>query len=307
MELPENSPEPNAVQRFASSLSDAQMRLGIVVVAGVVALAVFYLRFCYEVTLPKKPAPPHLATNVAPLDVSEALEASQQGYAAFLESDSKRYGVRPPATVESMSKKFPYSLDENLHKLRPGTDSAIVESSGLRITASARGTGKNQMLTLRIDNLTDKPLAYHVETVPDRGTRECNRKPTIRHNAVALEPKGYVVRSECGHKPGKGLEIRKIETMTLLPLSYYYLSAVDPRSLGLDPRATDGHKPPRGVEPCSRAPSASLDRSIETGETTWRDLVDFYARHSCKIYRFPLGYKAFMKSGERPLPAVAED
>jgi len=299
--------EPNAAQRFASSLSDTHLRLGIAVLAGVVALAIFHLRFCYEVTLPRKPAPPSVSDRVAPSDVTAALEASQEGYVAFLEGDSKSYGIRPPATLESMSKKLPYSLDENRHELVPGTPRASIETSGLRLTASARGSGRSQTLTLRIDNLTNKPVAYRVETLPDRGVRECHRKTVIRHNALALEPEGYAVRSECGHKPGKGLTVVKVETLTLPPLSYYYVSALTPASVGLDPRTSAGHKPPSNVEPCSRAPSAALERAMETGESTWRDLIDFYARHSCKTYRFPIGYKAFLKSGERPLPAVREE
>lgn len=307
MEPTGESNEPNAVQRLASSLGDTQVRVGIAALAGVAALAIFYMRFCDEVVLPPKPAPPRLSDNVSPTSVTAAVEASAEGYAAFLAEDSAAYGVRPSATIESMSKKLPYSLDENRHELQPGGNRASVESSGLRITASARGSGRDQMLTLRIDNLTDKPLAYHIETAPERGTRECVRKSTVRHNALALESKGYVVRSECGHKPGKGIEILKIETMTLPELSYYYVSALSPASVGLDPRPTAGHKPPNNVEPCTRAPSASLERAVETGETSWRDLIDFYARHSCKTYRFPLSYKAFMKSGERPLPVVGDD
>jgi hypothetical protein len=44
---------------------------------------------------------------------------------------------------------------------------------------------------------------------------------------------------------------------------------------------------------------------LERGEIGWRDLIDFYARHRCQTYQFPLLYRAFKIDGERPVPAVS--
>jgi hypothetical protein len=43
---------------------------------------------------------------------------------------------------------------------------------------------------------------------------------------------------------------------------------------------------------------------LENGRIGWRDLVDFYARHRCQTYEFPIAYRALKSDGERPIPAV---
>ena len=48
----------------------------------------------------------------------------------------------------------------------------------------------------------------------------------------------------------------------------------------------------------------AVRKALENGELQWRDLVDFYARHPCKIYEFPGGYKAWTESHRQPLPVV---
>jgi hypothetical protein len=51
----------------------------------------------------------------------------------------------------------------------------------------------------------------------------------------------------------------------------------------------------------------AVRNGIESGEIGWRDLVDFYARHRCQTYTFPLEYRAFNVDGQRTLPALAAD
>jgi hypothetical protein len=271
--------------------------------AALLVLLIMRLRFCTEMTLDRRPPRPNV-TNVAPSDVAAEVEASERGYAAFLVGDSRKYSVSPAMTPADMAKKFPYNVDENRYLLTPGKADSSIQTAGLRLTASVRGAGSDQSLVLRIDNLTDRPIAYRVETRPERGTRSCRNKTELRHNALALEANGYVIRSECRHKRGKGLKILKVETVSLPELSYFYISGLRPQSLGLDSRSTDGHVHPGGVDVCNRSISAELASSLETGDVTWRDLIDFYARHPCKTYRFVNSYKAFSETGELRLPAV---
>ena len=165
------------------------MRIGIGVLAALLVVVILRLRFCYDVSLPPKPPRPDVSETVASAkDITEAVEASVEGYAAFLAEDSKRYRIDPPATPETMARKFPYALDETTRELVPGTAKSTLETAGLRLTASARGTGHSKILTLRIDNLTDRPVAYNVVTRPERGQRACHSKSTLPHNALVLEP-----------------------------------------------------------------------------------------------------------------------
>ena len=94
------------------------------------------------------------------------------------------------------------------------------------------------------------------------------------------------------------------ETVALPKLSYYYVSALSPTAVGLDRLSSRGHRAVGGRLPCQTFQSAVLDGALRTGATTWRDLIDFYARHPCQVYTFPNGYKAFSTDGERALPAV---
>jgi hypothetical protein len=66
-----------------------------------------------------------------------------------------------------------------------------------------------------------------------------------------------------------------------------------------------GIAPPKG-KPCTEIPEQTIRRGLERGETTWRDVVDFYARHACEMYPFPSGYRAFEKPGQYPLPVTRE-
>ena len=50
--------------------------------------------------------------------------------------------------------------------------------------------------------------------------------------------------------------------------------------------------------------SAVVRNGLDRGDLQWRDLVDFYARHRCQTYQFPVSYKALKQDGERPIPAV---
>ena len=285
------------------SLTPTHLRIATLVLAALLAVLMIRVRFCGELTVERRPPRPNV-TNIAPRQVTADVEASDRGYAAFLVADSSKFSISPAVTPADMAKKFPYNVDENRYELTPGAADSSVQTAGLRLTASARGLGSDQMLVLRIDNLTDRPIAYRVETRPTRGTRACRNKTELRHNAIAIEANGYVIRSECRHKRGQGLKIIKVETVSLPELSYFFVSGLRPQSLRLDSRSTDGHVSPPKADICNRSMSATLESALETGEVGWRDLIDFYARHPCKTYRFVNSYRAFRENGEHRLPVV---
>jgi hypothetical protein len=89
--------------------------------------------------------------------------------------------------------------------------------------------------------------------------------------------------------------------MELPRLSYFYVSRLFPSHIGLEGQSTRGHVAPAG-NICTNIPEQAIRRGIERGEVSWRDVVDFYARHSCERYIFPVGYRAFTRTGAYQLP-----
>jgi hypothetical protein len=205
-----------------------------------------------------------------------------------------------------MAKKLTHRLDEEARVIAPGE--GAIEAAGLRLTASAvneEGAPRQAML-LTIENLTDTALAYNVVTTPRPGGAACNQRTILAHDAMVVAARGKQVRSECIYRPGMSLAISRVETLALGPLSQSYVSRLPPAAINTEPRLARGHRPdlPAGMSVCSTVASQSVRSDIENGTITWRDLVDFYARHSCQAYQFPEGYKAFERDGARALPAV---
>lgn len=274
--------------------------IGIVVAA---SLAIAMTRMCRAVSIPAKAEPPAMTGGVS--DMLKTASASAESWRAGIERDAQVVGVATPSDTE-MTQKLTYRLDEEPRVIAPGEGS--IEAAGLRLTATAvneEGAPRQAML-LTVENLTDTALAYNVVTTPRPGGASCNQRAILAHDAMVVAARGTEVRSECIYRPGMSLAIARVETLTLGPLSRAYVSRLPPAAIHTDPRLARGHRPdlPTGMSVCSTVASQSVRSDIENGTITWRDLVDFYARHSCQTYQFPEGYKAFDKDGARLLPAV---
>jgi hypothetical protein len=205
-----------------------------------------------------------------------------------------------------MSHAFTFAASDQRLALAPGHHHDSADVLGLHLALQVEdieGTTHRQMV-LTIQNRTSDFLAYRVDTRPSQGTRPCFEKADYAHDAVALAPGEKARRSECMYRSGWRLFVDRVETVVVPRLSYYYLSAVPPAALGLALLPSRGHQPAGGRSMCQIFHPAELERAIRSGDTTWRDLVDFYGRHSCQTFVFPAGYKAFQHDGERPLPAV---
>ncbi|RMH39781.1 MAG: hypothetical protein D6689_15650 [Deltaproteobacteria bacterium] len=272
---------------------------------GVVLFAGLWLAtFRYDFEVPPRPPKPK-PTAISAARFSESVDRNPAAWAAYLEMDARTYGVAQP-TPADMAQVFPYRSDTQRHVLDPADDAhRAVEVAGLRLEASiAEQPGRpERALVLRIENRTDAFVAYRVVTAPTRGTQHCMRKLHLAHNALALEPRGVAVRSECLYRDGLKLAIKSVETMAIPPLSYFYVSRLFPPQVGYDRRVVQGHKPPRGDE-CRLILPAVITNGIRSGAVTWRDLIDFYARHRCDTYTFPIGYKHFERPEQVPLPAA---
>jgi hypothetical protein len=275
----------------------APIRIGVVAGTIGLGLAISTLQFCGAVSLPAKPPPP-ADTLAASQEVLRRSTQTESGWVASLDKDALAAGVEAP-TPQAMSKKLVMRADEGTRTLAPGEPA--IDAAGLRLSAVESGG----TLALVIENRATSDLAYRVVTRvrPDGG---CGRREVDAYNANVVPRGGREVRSECTYRGGMSLEISVVESIDLAPLQAFYLSKVPPRALGAEPRLAAAHEPelPRGTTVCNVAMPQILRAAIEDGTIQWRDLVDFYARHRCETYRFPLRYRAFVRDGERPLPAA---
>ncbi len=279
-----------------------QFRIGVLVGAGIFVMLAGYLRFCGSVSMPVKPPKPKREV-LSFKEVSKRIDAKQVAWEQQLDADSKRFAIRS-ATALNMSRAFTYRQDTTTRKLIPGKPGASFEAAGLRITAVVVNVARKPHLALKIENLGTTDLAYRIPTRPMRGQRSCRRRGTLAHNAAVVPAGKSLIRTECRHKRRFGLVVLSAETLEVPPLGARYISMVPPAMLGLGAREAVGHKPYQGSGLCPTILGGGLAADIQAGRVSWRDLADFYARHSCATYQFPPGYEAFRVDDERPLPAA---
>lgn len=293
-------------------MSDALFRAAVGAVVLLAAVVVARLIFFHAIVLPELPPQPvatreKVATAVA---VVAATERNPAAYAEQLAGDSRALRIDPPVTPADLSGVMPYRADTERRVLEPRRKRATASVLGLDLSLSVAriaGTPRSQMV-LTIENTTDDHVAYRVMTQSSRGLRPCYGKSDLAHNAIALAPGEKVRRSECIYRSGLKLFVDRVETIRLPRLSYYYVSGLPGTALEVDRRdglAARGHLPAGGRSPCRVFRSAEVTAALSGGSATWRDLVDFYARHPCGVYSFTIDYKAFDKEGERELPSVA--
>lgn len=252
------------------------------------------------------PAPPRPSFGPSSAPDSEAMKFSTTLYRGGIERDARAFGVAAPSPAE-LAAVFPY-FDElkSPRSLRPG---GAFTTARLRISLSTRrerGAVEGQSfgadhLVLRIENLTDRPLAYRVSTrVPD--PRRCEAKGTIPHNAIALGPHEVALRTECLLQDAARLLLERVEVLRIPALSYVYVSRLEPGLALYDPRTAAGHTIPAGTV-CPQAVAwRDIRDGAERGALAWRDIIDFYARHNCDQYAFFPGYR-YRVDVASPLPA----
>lgn len=279
--------------------------LGLIVAvagAGSIALGTFLLHAGGPPPAPPAPAPAEAPEKM----MNTELKYSPTVYRAMLEDDAGRFGV-PVPKVEQIQKVNAY-FDEwkGRRKLKAKVP---FETKHLRMrleVARHEATLDGQRyaadhLVLRIENRTNKHLAYLVETsVGDK--HKCASKGDIPHNALVLEPNQALSRSECLYRADEAVELRRVQIMELQPLSAYYLSRLPPSATLADARTSAGHMPLKG-ELCPQTFSwREIREGADAKELGWRDIVDFYARHNCDEYAFFRGYR-YRTDASASLPA----
>jgi hypothetical protein len=237
----------------------------------------------------------------APAEPAATLANSPALYQEELHADAQRFGLDD---VDAASLAAPLTHSVELIEPRALRFNEVVETRSLRLRVRSegreargeRGGFRAPHVILTIENLTDAPLAYRVETALDRPER-CLSRGVLVHNAIALPARGRVERSECIFHPGTVMRLLRVETITLPPIGYFYLSQLVPAQLGLDGRTAEGHAPPRGIATCN----LPYWREFAAWGLGWADLVDFFARHDCNKHGpFP-EYRFRTAAG--PLPA----
>jgi hypothetical protein len=202
------------------------------------------------------------------------------------------------ASLEEMSRKLSYRVDEARHVMEPGTPA--IEVAGLRLHLERA----SDEVTMVIQNLVESDVAYEVSTTTSVGDYVCNAARPLPYNAMVLAKGGSETRTECVWRAGMSVIVTKVETVEISPLSAWYLGQLPPKLVGLDDRLVRGHHGVNSGEPCSPMLAQAVRTGMDRGDIGWRDLVDFYSRHRCQSYQFPLKYRAFKSDGERSLPAV---
>lgn len=251
------------------------------------------------------PAPPRPKIP-EPAVTAAALKYSATIYRAALEQDARGYGI-PPTPIEEMAMPFPY-FDEwsGVRRLKVG---ASMQTPHLRLQLVVRkeaGTMAGQLyradhLVLIIENLTDQYLAYRIQTrVPDEA--RCETKGDVPHNAIVLEPRATIRRTECLYRSDERIDVRRIEVIEIPRLGAYYVSRLPPGLILYGRRTAAGHVPLKG-NVCPQTFSwRDIRDGADRGELGWRDVIDFYARHNCEEYSFFRSYRHRTDPGA-PLPA----
>lgn len=264
---------------------------GLALVVGLTAI-----HACGAVELPPKPPPPRGPTGTATQLLTES-NNSPQVWRSYLERDAATAGLHAPSP-EELAQLLPYQSEEARHLV--GLDQPPLELVGLRLHLERSGNA----VELVIENTLDVPVAYHAQTEANLGAYVCESVPARRHDALVLSPRQTVARTECAWREGLTIALVRVETIQLPPLSAFYVRQVPPTALGFDARISKAHETLTVSEPCNPTLPQAVRGGLERREIEWRDLVDFYARHRCQTYQFPVTYRAFRRDGERPLPAA---
>jgi hypothetical protein len=248
---------------------------------------------------PKPPPPPEVTMN-------SVLKYSQPVYHALVETDARTFKV-PVPSLEDLARPNPYAEElKGRHRLKT---KGSVETPHVRLTMaigkrSASMEGQSfavDHLLLRIENRSDKFLAYRVETsVTDK--HKCASKGDLAHNAFVLEPRQTIERSECLYRADENIDVTHVEVIELPPLEAYYVSRLPANPTIYDPRTAAGHVPLMGALCPQTFSWREIQEGIEKKEIGWKDVVDFYARHNCDEYSFFKGYR-YRNSTSEPLPA----
>lgn len=175
------------------------------------------------------------------------------------------------------------ALREAGFELRVVTESVDVERRGIRT--------KNTHTLARLRNTGERPLAYFLRMRSRDG--DCQLRATTRYDAMVLLPDERAEISVCSGE--HTVEVLDLRLMEVTELGALWVSKVPPQAVGHDPLVARSHFPGPKIEMCAEIPAGDLAARIEAGETSWEDIVDYYSRHDCEVYRWWPGYQRIVE------------
>jgi hypothetical protein len=277
-------------------VSDSGFKVAVALAAIAIVAVISSIRFGHTPALPPRPPPPVSQYETAEQLLKTTL-ASPAVWRTFLETDARAASVPAPSVAE-MSKRFEYRQDTARHVL--SFSDPKLATAGLLLTLER---GESNSAVLAVHNPTTSDLAYRVVTIPSAGPVVCRLATPLALNVMVISRGGTERRTECVFRSDLTIAVSKVEVIELPPLSSWYVQQVHPLAVGLEPRLAKAHRAEVRAN-CSPIVPQAVIGGLENGDLTWRDLVDFYARHRCETYQFPNYYRAFTSDGQRPLPAL---
>jgi hypothetical protein len=238
--------------------------------------------------------------------MNAVLKYSQPVYLALIETDALTFKVHKP-TLDELGRPNRYFEElRTRHRLK---SKGSIETPHLRLTMAVgkrTATLEGQSfavdhLLLRIENRSDKYLAYRVETsVTDK--HKCASKGDLPHNAMVLEPHQTIERTECLYRADENIDVSHVEVIEMDALEAHYVSRLPVNPTLYDPRTSAGHVPLAGALCPQTFSWREIQEGIDKKAIGWKDVIDFYARHNCDEYSFFKGYR-YRTGTSDPLPA----
>lgn len=253
---------------------------------------------------PNLPPPPPAHTQSVAKSAAKKFRYTPGFYKALLVHDARDYGVAEfdPESLREVNRFVPEYRGKFL--IKPGDRG--LETQHLRITATIDkkwvvkqdARFRTDHLNLRIENKSDKNLAYIVETsLFDE--KFCTSRGLRLHNALSIHPREVIERSECIYHGTNDLWVERVDVLEMTELGYYYIGRLTPLTVGIEPRIAEQHRPPTGAQYCRHIPQEELAAAGNSGDR-WPHVMDFYARHNCDEYWF---FSAYRRK-EQPLSSL---
>ncbi len=225
-------------------------------------------------------------------------------YAESVLEDLERFGVKDFDNPRFLAPNTHRKLDRSVvvdagRRFRWSPLEIRVEHD--RVTYKRDGVSVSTTHTVAVvANVSKEPVAYFLRATSDR-VGHCSVKGSRAHNAMALLPGEEAHVVVCAGEGGARIE--RLETVTLSKLGYYYVSQLSPEAAAHEPNVINAHTPPKGVRKCTGVDTAALGSFIRREDTRWVDIVDYFSRHSCDRFTYPLGYRVQTRTVEK-LPIV---
>jgi hypothetical protein len=242
----------------------------------------------------------------AALQQKASYEDTEEYYQVRIDEAVERYAL-PPVPRERL-------LEPNtfFHVASPGDTRVISPGASMRqagldiqikveeIDIERRGMRTKNLHTLAlVKNVGDKPLAYFLRLRTRSG--DCQVRALTRYDAMVLMPDEDAEVSVCSGS--HEVEITELRVLELTEIGAVWVSKLPPQAVGHDEVSGRSHSPGSGIGVCAEIPALEFAARLESGESEWEDIVDFYSRHDCDHYRWWPGYKRIVDPLET-LPAL---